>query len=287
MVMPQNVLEAMTLQAAPAAETPDDTSEPSRAAYRRGASAWPALRVTYEQFREQSARANRGSVAPPSHPEDFYLCVACANADALAHDALEARYFPPLRAIVGAMLADAAAVDDVLQNLRMRLLAGSAAKIGSYRGHGPLGSWLRKVALHAARDYCRSTANERRRRRALCLAQQSQPCDEPEATALAIADARSERECEQAWSAAKGRMQRADIELLEHRFASGMSIDALSPIYAVHRATIARRVQRALQRVRRIARSALAAEHRDLAPYELDAMMRDWCARREASSLEL
>jgi hypothetical protein len=74
-----------------------------------------------------------------------------------------------------------------------------------------------------------------------------------------------------------------ELGLLHDRFARGMSIDALSPIYAVHRATIARRVQRAVQRVRRIVRSSLATQHGELAPHELDAMMREW----SSSTLEL
>ncbi|HTV18044.1 MAG TPA: sigma-70 family RNA polymerase sigma factor [Polyangiaceae bacterium] len=275
----------MTPLALPVSSTSGETSRSIREAHARGASAWPALHVTCEQFHSQIVRASGEGAAAPSHAEDFYFCVACTNADTLAHELLEAGYFPQLRQIVQGVVMDGAAVDDILQDLRMRLLAGASPKIATYQGRGALGSWLRKAALYAARDYCREKTSERRRQRAISLQQELQPRDEPDAAPRAANQ--NERECEQAWSTAKRHMPVADLQLLEHRFGSEMSIDTLGPIYAVHRATIARRVQRALQRARRLARNALAAEHRDLMQWELDAMMRDWCVARETSVQEL
>jgi RNA polymerase sigma-70 factor, ECF subfamily len=251
-------------------------SNAMREAHARGKSVWASLGVTYDQFDQQATRANGGSARVPSHAEDFYLSVACANADALAHAVLEAEYFPMLRQAVRAMVPDGAAVDDILQNVRMRLLAGAAPKIGTYRGQGSLSGWLRTVTTHAARDHCREKKSERRRQRLLYLSQPGQPGDEPDATARRIAADQHERACERAWSNAMRSVDSADLHLLHHRFALGLSIDALSPIYSVHRATIARRVHRAMQRVRRIVRSSLATQHRELSAHELDAMMREW-----------
>jgi RNA polymerase sigma-70 factor (ECF subfamily) len=271
--MPQNVVETEAALAGGAPGT--QTNSAMREAHARGRSAWASLGVTYEQFHERATQANGGRAMVPSHAEDFYLSAACVNADALAHEALEARYFPMLRHVVKATVMDAAAVDDILQNVRMRLLAGAAPKIGSYRGNGSLGGWLRRVTTHAASDHCRAKKSERRRQRLLSLAQASHLCDDPESAARIAVD-EHERECEQAWSKAMRCVGSADLVLLHDRFARGMSIDALSPIYSVHRATIARRVHRAVQRVRRIVRNSLATQHRGLGPHELDAMMREW-----------
>jgi RNA polymerase sigma-70 factor, ECF subfamily len=271
--MPQNVVET-------------ETSNAMREAHARGSSAWPALSATYDQFHRQATQANGGCAMVPSHAEDFYLSVACANADALGHAILEAQYFSMLRHLVQTMVTDGAAVDDILQNVRMRLLAGAAPKIGTYRGNGALSGWLRKVTAHAARDHCRAKKSERRRQRLIFLAQPSHPGDEADATARRIAADQHERECEQAWSKAMRSVNSADLHLLHHRFALGLSIDALSPIYAVHRATIARRVHRAMQRVRRIVHSSLATQHRQLAPHELDAMMCEWSSSTSELSMQ-
>jgi len=267
--MPQNLVET--------------TNGAMREAHARGRSAWSALGVTYEQFHSHATQANGGSYRVPTHAEDFYLSVACANADALAHEILEAQYFPMLRHVVKATVPDGAAVDDILQNVRMRLLAGAAPKIATYRGNGSLSGWLRTVTTHAARDDCRAKKSERRRQRLLFLAQPSHSGDDAESSARRIAAGQHEHECEQAWSQAMRCVASKDLDLLHDRFARGMSIDALSPIYDAHRATIARRVHRVVQRVRRIVRSSLATQHRELAPHELDAMMREW----SSSTLEL
>jgi RNA polymerase sigma-70 factor, ECF subfamily len=272
--MPQNVVETEAALASGAPGT--QTNRAMREAHARGESAWPSLGVTYEQFQERAMLANGGRAMVPSHAEDFYLSAACMNAHALAHEALEAHYFPMLRHVVRATVMDAAAVDDILQNVRVRLLAGAAPKIGTYRGNGPLSGWLRRVTTHAASDHCRAKKSERRRQRLLFLAQPSHAGDDAESAARRIAVDEHERECEQAWSKAMRCVDSADLVLLHDRFARGMSIDALSPIYCVHRATIARRVHRAVQRVRRIVRNSLATQHRGLGPHELDAMMCEW-----------
>ena len=50
----------------------------------------------------------------------------------------------------------------------------------------------------------------------------------------------------------------------------GLSIDALSPVYAAHRSTIARRIDRIVTRLRSQAHKMLTPYYRDLSSNDLD-----------------
>ena len=264
----------------------DDTSLRLREAYSLGRAAWNELAVSYEQFEAQAVQANGGTPAAPTHAADFYLAVACANADQIAHEVLEARYLPALKRLIRVTITDPAAVDDVMQEVRMRLLAGPRPKIALYRGHGSLNGWLRTIAVHGARDHFRQRRLERKRHLVFSNAQRAESRDLTSDCDDRSACDHQQRECEQAWLKAIRDVDSIDFKLLHHRFALGMSIDVLSPIYAVHRATIARRVHRAAHRVRGLVRQTLSSEHGELSPRELDSMMCEWSSSAQTVALE-
>ena len=67
---------------------------------------------------------------------------------ALAH--FERLFLPAVDGYVGRLgLADAV-VDDVRQELRIRLLVGEDPRIGQYSGRGPLAAWVRMAAIRTS-----------------------------------------------------------------------------------------------------------------------------------------
>jgi len=67
------------------------------------------------------------------------------------------------------------AVEEVLQEIRTRLLVGSNPKISSYRGSGALSGWLRSLAVNAAQDRVRSNIVQRGRLRRIAAAERGRP----------------------------------------------------------------------------------------------------------------
>jgi hypothetical protein len=85
------------------------------------------------------------------------------------------------------------------------------------------------------------------------------------------------RLCEQAWLSAVRSLDPAERQLLQHYFVSGLSIDRLGPLYSVHRATIARRIRRTTERVRRQVRASLSHHYLGWSGQDLDALMLGVC----------
>jgi RNA polymerase sigma-70 factor (ECF subfamily) len=242
------------------------------AAHALGQSTWTEIALSYERFHAHAARLGYTRWVVPAHPADLYLCAACANGESAAYQALEVRYFPALARVVCRILGERAATEEVLQEIRTRLLVGSAAKISSYRGSGPLAGWLRILAVNAAQDRLRSNNVQRGRLRKLACAQRmassTTTLDEGEQAF------RSDyaRLCARAWCAAIGALGADERQLLHNYFVSGLSIDRLGPLYRVHRATIHRRIRRATERVRRQVRETLSSQYWDLSHRDLDAL---------------
>jgi RNA polymerase sigma-70 factor, ECF subfamily len=254
-----------------------------REAFVAAKTAWPRIILTYEQFQAYVAQRERAPASVPAYPADVYLCTACVNGQDIAYQSLEATYFPSLESAIYHVVGERPAVDDVLQEVRTRLFVGRAPKIASYRGSGSLGGWLRKVAVRASQDYRREKAMQYRRRRRLLDAERTTAIrvDAPDDRAFSEERVRL---CEQAWTRAICSLGSTDRQLLHHYFVSQLSIDTLGPIYSVHRATIARRIRRILERVRQHVRKTLAERHRGLSAEDLDALMLHSCRELDLSA---
>jgi RNA polymerase sigma-70 factor len=251
-------------------------------AFATARSAWPSINLAYSQFYEYVTR-DQTSISAPAYPADVYLCVACVSGHPVAHRSLEAKYFPTLASAILHVVGARPAVDDVLQEVRARLFVGHAPKLASYRGTGSLAGWLRQVAMRASLDYRREAGAQRYRLRKFFHEECASVKAQPEPTAEyghhppAI--------CEQAWRRAVTSLPPRERQLLYHYFVLGLSIDALSPIYAVHRSTIARRMNRIIKRLRRQVHKMLSAHYSDLSSDELDALVLRSCGDVELGEL--
>lgn len=237
------------------------TSTGFRRAFDTARERWPALGVEFTRFCDHLGLLGYTDSHLPRYPSELYLCVGCGLGTHSACSALETTYLTALRARLRGLASEPDFADEVLQRVRARLLVGPDPRINTYRGDGPLGAWLRVVAANVARDYLRS---DKRRRSCACplnsaAARLSSMSDSafaasPEDDVLAanFADA-----FEQGLVKAVLELTSDERQLLHHYFVSGLSIDVLGAMYSINRSTVARRIQRNLERIRH-------AVHREL-----------------------
>ncbi len=100
---------------------------------------------------------------------------AAQGGDAEAYERLLRELLPPLRRFVGVLLRDPPAVDDVVQEVLLRIHRARH----SYRPERPFGPWLRTIARHAALDALRERARRGRRERPAEAAGGVEPLAEP------------------------------------------------------------------------------------------------------------
>jgi len=237
--------------------------------------AWPALRVRFEDFCSHLDRLGYERELPPQLGS-LYLCVACSQGCATACTQLEAKYFPALRAFVSKFDPRPDVVDDLLQQIRYRLLVGPAPRIRTYRGEGSFDGWLRRVASTIAVDSIRTNiGHERRTHR---LGQDTACIDRIHAAPTPPPDEQLHRE------RYTGIVQRAlyrsihalpsdQRQLLHHYYVSGLSIDQLGSMYTCNRSTAARRIVRSVRTVQRALRAELSQHLGSLAGGELESWM--------------
>lgn len=235
---------------------------------------WPTVSVRFDQF---CAHLNRLGYQQdlPNHPSSLYLCIGCALGIESACRILEDRHFPSLWACIAKLDARPDVIEDVLQQVRQRLLVGPTPRIVSYRGEGALGAWLGTVAKNVARDLLRGFGIRREQR-----ACGSDGCLTSEARLDFTAPSSPEddafrEQCapilQQALSTSLLALESEQRALLSHYFVSGLGIDSLGALYSVNRSTAARRVLRAVQRIRSLLHRELVPHFGPLTPGELES----------------
>ena len=189
------------------------------------------------------------------HAEDLYLAAACSRGDPVAVAALHDAHFGDLDAVLRRFGADAAAADDVKQQVLELLFIGGdrGPRIVRYSGRGDLRSWLRSITVRTAH---RALARLRRDRGvsdtgSVAMHEDVDGDDDP---ALAHLKRAYAAPLSAALREACARLSRRQRLLLRRHFVDGRSLDELGRRYRVHRSTAARRL--------RAARDALADETR-------------------------
>jgi len=243
----------------------------SRAAHAAGRRAWPRVALPPDVFHEHLVRA----LGPaPSwnwslRADDLYLCCACALGVHEAHRALE-QLLRDVRRTLRSRSQDSAMADEVLQRLRAKLLVGSPPRIATYQARGPLLGWLGVIAIRIAIELRRVTRRESSASPELYDVDTSY---DPDLT-RSLLTTRYADSFAGALRAAALELTEADRALLRRAFVDGCSVDQLGLIYSVHRATAARRVQRARTRLLDALRLAVQFKHR-FSEDDFDSIARD------------
>jgi RNA polymerase sigma-70 factor, ECF subfamily len=188
--------------------------------------------------------------------EDLFIACGCAAGDTKALTAVEIRYFPDIDAALGKMGLSSDRIAEVKQGLRRLLFVGNAEngappRIAEYRGSGDLRSWLRVTATRAALKLIRKDNRETSGDDALLAARA--PEDDPE---LAYMKAAYRAAFKIAFQEALESLHARERMLLKQQIVDGLGIDELGALYQVHRATAARWVasarEKLLSRTRRM-----------------------------------
>jgi RNA polymerase sigma-70 factor (ECF subfamily) len=238
-------------------------------AWQAGRAAWPAVAVERDAFATHVQRV--GEDAAAKFGSDLYLVAGCLAGDPAALAAFDREILGSSRSAIGSIDSSEAFVDEAVQRLRSALFVGdgSRRKIADYAARGPLRAW---VGVAAARTALMMRRSQRRSREV--------PEDDWTEALVAISTGDPELELlKKQYAAAFAEALRDAVAALEPRlraalrmsFVDGLSIDEIGAVYAVHRATAARWIQRACDGVSSEARRLLA-ERLKLSSTDLDRL---------------
>lgn len=240
-------------------------------AFARGKQAYPGLDVDLVTFR---AHAERVLGEAPEwdwrrFAAELYLCCGCARGDVEATRVLEADALPHVVKAISRIDPEAEFVEEALQILRDKLLVGPRAKVADYAARGPLIAWLSVAAARVALDLIRSRN-----------ARKLQHADLPDRLAQTdtsplndIVKSRYADSFQRALKEAISALPPRERNLLRLQLVGRCSIDQLGRMYLVHRATAARWLEGARNRVFESVRDQMKMEHH-LTDREFDSIAR-------------
>lgn len=227
---------------------------------------WEPIALEPIEF-AQYVDARVGAVSEPSQPRtsphisDLYIACACVLGHPRAAAAFCRVFTPGIEATLSTVRGIANEADEIQQRVLFDLLTTTdhgPPKIGNYRGHGPIGAWLRVVTVRAAHRHSRRAPREQLGHDAL-LHQTEAPDAGGE---LAYLKQLYRQEYKQAFEEAVVALGRRERNLLRYRFLEGLSIDQIGAIYHLHRSTAARQLRQAEASLREGVRARLATRLR-------------------------
>jgi RNA polymerase sigma-70 factor (ECF subfamily) len=240
--------------------------------------AWPHLAFDGDAFQRHVA----ASWGPPEgdwagwleqiEVADLALAFLCSQGDPAALEAFDAAYRAELDAAFAKMRFPDARRDDVRQRLWQKLFVGEGRRprILEYSGRGQLRHWFRVTVVRALLDDMRRHKPEAAQVHDDYVLGVPSPDGDPEIEHLKRLYA---HEFRVAFESAVQHLEPEDRNVLRAYYASEMTIDELAVAFGIHRATAARRVNRAREKLVSATRQALAEKLR-LRQTELESVMR-------------
>jgi RNA polymerase sigma-70 factor (ECF subfamily) len=234
-----------------------------RDAYQAAQRGWPGVTLDFDRFVAHLRQAGftldgPGADPDPANLADLFLAGAAGHGDRVAIEALEERYIAPTRYALKRLDARPEFIDDVMQELRSKLLLPPEPRILRYGGRGPLLAWIRVAATRIAIDALRNVREVVGR-------------ETPDPDALDRVDFGPEvqllraayREAfHEAISAAVAALAPKDRNLLRRHMIEHMTLEEMAAPYNVHPATIARRLMALREEIAASVREHLAVRHR-------------------------
>jgi RNA polymerase sigma-70 factor (ECF subfamily) len=223
----------------------------------------PALRA----FFAERAAAIVAAADPSQRAADVYLAGACALGDPAAIAYLDAN-LPALVLPIIARFGSPGDDDEMVQRTRVALLApveDGPVGIARYSGRGELNAYIRAVAAKLA-------LKQREREHGPLASDdplQFLP-DVHDSPAIASVKQRCRDELRAAFAVALEELDARERTMLRQHYVDGLSIDALAPLYDVHRATCARWIAEARTKILRGMRGHFR-EALDLAAADLES----------------
>jgi RNA polymerase sigma-70 factor (ECF subfamily) len=228
-------------------------------AFEEGRDAWPGVDLPFETFLAHASVVVGSTPDAGTYGPDLFLACACGTGNAVALRLLEERYLTPARGALQRMDSRRDFIDDVMQELRTKLLVGPSPRIMHYGGRGPLLAWIRVTATRTAIDLLRAT-------------KPNPGLEAAGAEMLPLADLGAEvqmlREAyrdafKEALAAALRDLSPKDRNLLRRHLVDQLTLDEIATPYGVHPATIARRLSALREEIAQSVRDRLASGHRE------------------------
>ena len=219
-----------------------------------GRASWPDVDVDASTFVTYLAKRAEPARISAVKGDDLYIACACVQGSTRGLAAIESRYMSELDGALARMKLAPGTIDDVKQNLRRQLFVGepgTAPRIAEYTGRGELRGWLRVTATRAALKVLRKDKREVPVDDDALL-ERGATGDDPE---LSYVKQVYRAQFKAAFQQALDSLDDREKNLLRQTVVDGLGIDELCVMYGVHRATVARWVQKAretlLDRTRR------------------------------------
>lgn len=227
-----------------------DLEEALEAAISRAAATWHEVTVEPVRFAVYLGERVAPAELERVRVEDLWAACACGDGDPRAMAAVEARYFRDVEGALGKMGLTRERMDEVKQGLRQVLFVGDAARgapprIVEYKGTGDLKAWMRVTAMRAALKLIRKEGRETPMSDDAVLEARSS-ADDPE---LAYMKAAYRATFKEAFQEALDSLLPRERLLLKQQLVDGLSIDELGALNQVHRATAARWVAGAREKL--------------------------------------
>jgi RNA polymerase sigma-70 factor (ECF subfamily) len=210
--------------------------------------AWPGVELSEQAFRDGLTRAFEGAAAQLEdlHTSDIYLALACLERQPKAIAALESLLLGAVRRSIERAAQDGSSVDDVVQTTIEKLVFGPAPaepKLAQYTGRGSLVAWIRVVAVREALQSRRKSKRERIVDDVSLVAGTGTG-----SAATHELDLLRRRHADSFRGAVQEAIRRLASEqraILRFHVLDHLTIDQLAPLLGVHRATAARRLEKA------------------------------------------
>lgn len=243
-----------------------------QALFAAASAVWPAGWVPRAAFVEYVRKRAEGD--EPLSDEAvaaLYLACACLRGVIPALKAFESQYIPDIRRAGARAGLSADQLSELAQMLREELLVGrngGRPTLGEYRGRGELRGWLRVTATRAAvrmKKVAQKSADPE-----LDRLEARATDDDPE---LSYMKALYRQAFRSAFRAAAASLDPREKQILHQHTVLGMTIDELGAAHGVHRATAARWVQAAREKLMSTIRREFAQQV-NVSPKEVASVLR-------------
>ncbi len=213
-------------------------------AHRKASQVWPDVRVALARFRDvlEAALAATEETVDRLHAGDLYLVAACLDGDAHAVAALEGNVLGEVRASVERACRHEGTVEDAIQTTLTKLLVGPPGpKLAQYTGRGSLVAWVRVAAVREALQA------QRRTKREILTDEHAAPGSPHTAASVELKILRDLHgpNFGKAVEEAMRRLTAEQRALLRFHMRDGLTIDRIALMFGIHRATAARRLEKA------------------------------------------
>lgn len=191
-----------------------------------------------------------------AHAADRELAAACLAGQREALLRFEREQLGPIAAWLSRRRIAPSDIDEVMQQLREKLLTGERPRLVDYAGRGALQAWLRAAALRTAHNLRRTPAARAKELSADLLA----ATDSAGAAELLALESRHAPALKHAVQAGLATLPPRERTVLRLHLLDGLSLDEIGRLYHVNKSSVSRWLTTARAQVLDVMKQELAAE---------------------------